>query len=246
MAYQPAWRGPEVHELRRQPPDTSRLTAHWRTQQSVAPRDKGKAVLTKRMLSASPLRTIDTNRMSPAKARPVLSATASITSRTSSLPATPLDEIPETLWPRVLRTATTPEASTPELSIDEITSTRLSLDDQAILTTLPKNGDRKEGQARRAVSRTTFGSMWGENNSRLKKMTKKLKNIPSGLFSRKDRRSRETLTPATTRTNPSPEPSLPQLELTTELYIPTTRTSSNSGNSTHSRPVPLVCGMSSI
>ncbi|KIW70492.1 hypothetical protein PV04_02756 [Phialophora macrospora] len=240
MAYRSAWCAPEVHEVRRQPPETSRLTAHWRPQRSVVPRDKGKAVLTKRMLSASPLRTIDTNRMSPGKARPVLSATASIASRTSSLPATPLDEIPENLWPRVLRTATTPEASTPELSIDEITSTRLSLDDQAILTTLPKNGDRKEGQTYRAVSRSTFGSMWEENNSRFKKMTKKLKNIPSGLFTRKDRPSRETLTPATTRIIPSQEPSLPQLELTPELYIPTTRMSSNSGNSTHSKPVPLM------
>ncbi|KAJ9616763.1 hypothetical protein H2200_000482 [Cladophialophora chaetospira] len=178
--------------------------------------------------------------MSPPLKRPVLSTTASIASGTSSLPATPLDDIPRNLWSRVLSSASSPETSTPELSIDEITSTRLSLDDQAILTSLPRESDRKEAQTHRLLMRTAFGNMWGENNGRFKKMTKRLRNIPSGLFTRKDRRTREVTTPATTHPVSTSDSVLPQLELTTELYIPDTCASSNSANSADSKPALLL------
>ncbi|KIW81487.1 hypothetical protein Z517_04512 [Fonsecaea pedrosoi CBS 271.37] len=166
------------------------------------------------MPSASPLRMVDTNTCSTSPARPVLSARASVTSRTSSIPVTPLDDIPEKLWPRVIRTTTAAEISNPELSIDEITSTKLSLDDQAILTNVPRESSRKETQSRKLVKKVAFGGIWGENNDRLKKMTKRLKKIPNGLFARKER-----------------EPSLPPLELTSELCVKSTCTSSNAGDS---------------
>ncbi|OAL39883.1 hypothetical protein AYO20_00795 [Fonsecaea nubica] len=161
------------------------------------------------MPSASPLRTVDTNTCSTSPARPALSARASVTSRTSSIPITPLDDIPESLWPRVIRTTTAAEISNPELSIDEITSTKLSLDDQAILTNVPRESSRKETQSRRLVKKVAFGGIWGENNDRLKKMTKRLKKIPNGLFT---------------------QPSLPPLELTSELCVKSTCTSSNVGD----------------
>ncbi|OAG41993.1 hypothetical protein AYO21_03728 [Fonsecaea monophora] len=162
------------------------------------------------MPSASPLRMMDTNTCSTSPARPVLSARASVTSRTSSIPVTPLDDIPEKLWPRVIRTTTAAEISNPELSIDEITSTKLSLDDQAILTNVPRESSRKETQSRKLVKKVAFGGIWGENNDRLKKMTKRLKKIPNGLFA---------------------QPSLPPLELTSELCVKSTCTSSNAGDS---------------
>ncbi|KIW89963.1 uncharacterized protein Z519_09393 [Cladophialophora bantiana CBS 173.52] len=177
------------------------------------------------MASASPLRTVDTNTCSPPRVRPVLSTRTSINSRASSIPTTPLDGIPGELWPRILRTSAAAETSNPELSVDEITSTRLSLDDQAILANTPREGSRKEALSRKLVIRMAFGGMWGENSDRLKRMTKRLKNIPNGLFTRK--RSLETLPTPTTLSQPLPEPTLPQLELTTELCVQTTGTSSN-------------------
>ncbi|OAL29373.1 hypothetical protein AYO22_02267 [Fonsecaea multimorphosa] len=179
------------------------------------------------MASASPLRTMATNTCSPPLVRPVLSTRASTTSRTSSIPSTPLDEIPEKLWPRVLRTTTATETSNPELSIDEITSTRLSLDDQAILTNMPRESSRKEARSRKLAMKMGFGGMWGENNDRLKKMTKRLRKIPTGLFARKERGSLETLAHPTSHAQPVPGPSLPQLDLPTELCVQTTCTLSN-------------------
>ncbi|OQV06336.1 hypothetical protein CLAIMM_10916 [Cladophialophora immunda] len=170
---------------------------------------------------------MDTNTNSPPPVRPVLSARASITSRTSSIPTTPLDDIPEKLWPRVLRATTATETTNPDLSIDEITSTRLSLDDQAILTNIPREGSRREAQSRKLIMKVAIGGIWGENNDRLKKMTKRLKKIPNGLFTRKERGSLETLAPPTSHSQPVPEPSLPPLELTTELCVQNTSTSSN-------------------
>lgn len=230
----------ETHQSNRRPPDASHLSTSSRTTQHGIGYDKDKTVLAKRMASASPLRTVDANRMSPIRNRPLLSATASIASGTSSLPVTPLDDISQNLWPRVLCSASTHGTSTPELSIDEITSTRLSLDDHAILTNLPRDGDQKEAQARRLLMRKAFGNMWGENSGRLKKMTKRLRNIPSGLFTRKDRRSGDVPTPISTRTFSTTHPTPPQLELTTERYVHDTSTLANSANSANGEPAILV------
>lgn len=181
---------------------------------------KNKFAITKRNGLSSPLRTMETSGGSETVRRPALSARASVASRTSSLPASPLDDIPKKLWPRVLRTTTAPETSNPELSIDEITSTRLSLDDEAFLTNLPRDSDRKETQSRRLIMRTVFSGVWGEPNGRLKKMTKRLKRIPSGLFTRRERESTETMAQGEDQPRPPPEPLLPRLDLITELYIP--------------------------
>ncbi|OAP56159.1 hypothetical protein AYL99_09338 [Fonsecaea erecta] len=168
-----------------------------------------------------------TNTCSPPPFRPALSARASITSRTSSIPSTPLDEIPEKLWPRVLRTTTATETSNPELSIEEITSTRLSLDDQAILTSLPGEGSRKEARSRKFVMRMAFGGILGENNDRFKKMTQRLKKIPNGFFTRKERESLETSSDSSSHSQHVSRPSLPQLDLTADICVQDPCASSN-------------------
>lgn len=168
----------------------------------------GKARFPKHTASASPLRT-ELSQLSPSSCQPSLSAKGSTVSRTSSLPSTPLDDIPEKLWPRVLRSATTPETSNPDLSIEEITSTRLSLDDQAILTSLPRSVDQKRGGPQSAVTRTRIASIWGDNGGRLKKMTKRLKRLPNGIFTRKDRTTLDLSNGPQGRPK-TPSPMLPQ------------------------------------
>ncbi|EXJ92643.1 hypothetical protein A1O3_01195 [Capronia epimyces CBS 606.96] len=153
----------------------------------VAYTSDGQPHFSTRMASASSLRRPDRDESSPLARRPPLSRMGSTTSRNSSLPTSPLDNIPEKLWPRVLRTSSTPETSNPDLSIDEITSTRLSLDDEAILTSLPEEDNRKTRDAGRPIARKGFGGIWGDNSDRLKKMSQRLKNFPGGLFVRRDR-----------------------------------------------------------
>ena len=194
-----------------------------------------------RRRASSPLKNVDTNKSSPVRCRPILrSATNSVGSRASSVPTNVLDDIPEEKWSRVMPTASTPETSTPELSIDEITSTKLSLDEQAILGHPPKEHNCKETMSH-GGRRTAFGHMWEDNSGRLKKMTKKLKKLPSGFFTRKEHRLHETFTSTTAQPIPAQEPSLPQLDLTTELCIPSTSTPPDSAPSANNKPLMLVC-----
>lgn len=116
--------------------------------------------------------------------------------------------------------SSTPETTGPELSIDEITSTRLSLDDQDILTNLPEESDLKETHSRKLVLKTALSSVWGEHSDKLKRMTKRLKKLPNGIFARRDPLEREL----TTMMNPAPlrEPTLPCIDFATDLFVPTT------------------------
>jgi hypothetical protein len=202
--------------------------------------------------SGSPLRNVDTNRSnrsSPVKSRPVLrSTTNSDASRASSIPGNPLDDIPEEKFSLLFPTASAPEPSNPELSIDEITSTKLSLDDHAILSDLPMEKNRKQGRSHRVLMKKSLGSMLGDNDGPFKKMTKRIKRIPSELFTRKDRRAREVSTRTATPipVTSTPEPSLPQLDLTTELFIPDTCTPSKSASPVKGTPPTLVSGVGTI
>ena len=213
-----------------------------------------KAALPEHTTSSSPLRNVDTNRISPRKARPVLrSATNSVASRASSVHTNGLDDIPEERWARIasIRTANTPEISNPDLSIEEITSTKLSLDDQAILADLPNETSRKEAQFRQFFAKTTIDNKSQENENRFKKMTRKIKKIPSGLFNRRDRHPRETSASITTQAIQAtliPEPALPPLDLTTELYVPTERESPNDVDKAEAKSAKLVrpCSLSLV
>jgi hypothetical protein len=135
--------------------------------------------------------------------------------------------------------------SNPDLSIDEITSTRLSLDDQAILTSLPKNVNPKQGGTRNDGGRTGIGSLWEDNSGRLRKMTKRLKTLPNGLFARKDRESSHPSSEADDHPDTS-ESTLPQPELAANSCPSTTpaATPDNVDSARVSTMPPLVCGPS--
>jgi hypothetical protein len=244
MADRIAWLPHEVPRTRLRTPESLRYPGLHRPSGENAEHLRTRVIPTERIASPSPLRNLDTNRVSPVKNRPVLRSSAnSIASRSSSIPPNALDEIPEEKWARMasIRTANTPEISNPDLSIDEITSTKLSLDDQAILADLPQELERKETQARRFLARTLLGDKSKENNGRFKRMTSRIKKIPSGLFNRKDRRWRETSSPTATQATSPSQPSLPQLNLTTELCIPDPCTTLKDANTPESKPTPLVC-----
>ncbi|KEF56821.1 uncharacterized protein A1O9_07011 [Exophiala aquamarina CBS 119918] len=107
--------------------------------------------------------------------RPGLVATTSAASRSSTLLTSPLDEVPERLWNRVLRTSSATEITNPYLSIDDITSTRLSLDEHAILSS-PLDSPSRFGTSRRVNSmQKAFGDGF-------KSLRRKIKGFPSSIF----------------------------------------------------------------
>ncbi|KAK5207409.1 hypothetical protein LTR41_006978 [Exophiala xenobiotica] len=162
-----------------------------------------------------------TGQLSPELRRPSLRIRRSTTSGASSVPSTPLDEIPKPLWPRtVIRTSSTPEASNPELSIDEITSTKLSLDDEAFLTSLPYDEHYKHGKTWNFGVKKGIADIWEDNSGRLKKMTKTLRQLPNGFFARKDRASTSAAQSVCLTRPFTSEPTLPQQELMTESCVP--------------------------
>jgi hypothetical protein len=125
------------------------------------------------------------------------------------------------LWPRtVIRTSSTPEASNPELSIDEITSTKLSLDDEAFLTSLPYDEHYKHGKTWNFGVKKGIADIWEDNSGRLKKMTKTLRQLPNGFFARKDRASTSAAQSVCLTRPFTSEPTLPQQELMTESCVP--------------------------
>jgi len=104
-----------------------------------------------------------------------LVATPSAASRASTLVTSPLDEVPERLWDRVLRTSSATETTNPYLSIDDITSTRLSLDEHAILSS-PLNSPNRFGASRRV------SSMQKAVGNGLKSLGRKIKRLPGSIF----------------------------------------------------------------
>ncbi|KAJ9638115.1 hypothetical protein H2204_004426 [Knufia peltigerae] len=158
---------------------------------------------------------------SPESHRPSLRARDSVTSRASSVPSTPLDDIPRPLWDRTfIRTAITPEATNPDLSIEEITSTKLSLDDEEFLTSLPNSENNKQAKLRRSCGRKGIMDLFEDNSGRWKKMRRTLRKIPNDLFARKSRPS----TPATGQISldrpTTNESVLPEADLLTEAFVP--------------------------
>lgn len=170
---------------------------------------RGRRRSTRQTSSASPLSR--TGHSSSESHRPALSAKRSTTSRSSSQPSTPLDGIPETLWEHVLRPSPIPDTGNPDFSIEEITSTRLSIDDQAILESLAED---------QVVTKKGVTDIWEDRGDRLKQLTKRFKDLPNGFFTLKGRRRPPASSPTSSPCPHVSEPFLQQPELTTELCIP--------------------------
>lgn len=199
--------------------------------------------LMKQMKPMSTLRK--TGQLSPDLQRPSLRTRCSTTSGASSVPSTPLDEIPKPLWPRtVIRTASTPEASHPDLSIDEITSTKLSLDDEAFLTSLPYDVHCKHGKTWNFGVKKGIADIWEGNSGRLKKMTKSLRQLPNGFFARKDRASTSAAQSVCLTRPFTSEPTLPQPELVTESCVPRSMHSTENREPEGSNSEPLLVRIS--
>lgn len=122
-----------------------------------------------------PLPKASSDQTSPILRPGTLAPTPSAASRPSTLVSSPLDNVPQRLWDRVLRTSSATETTHPYLSLDEITSTRLSLDEHAILSSSP-NISSRQGTSRRASSvQKVFGDGF-------KSLRKKIKRFPGSVF----------------------------------------------------------------
>ncbi|KAL2435101.1 hypothetical protein ABEF95_013191 [Exophiala dermatitidis] len=169
----------------------------------------GRPLFSNSMASVSPLQQAERRGDSPLPKQPALRVRGSAASRNSSLPTSPLDDIPEQLWPRVLRTTGTPETSHPDLSLDELTSTRLSVDDENILTSLPREDNRSSRDVGSPAERKGFSGLWRDNSDRLKKMSRRLRRLPADLFPRGDRRLVDVTSEAPNLQSDTSEPKLP-------------------------------------
>lgn len=100
--------------------------------------------------------------------------------RPSKLPASPLDSINPSLYPRFPRFSITTESSHPELSTDEVTSTKISTDEEGIVAARrsPNTSKRQKLQTtlHRAMSTPTIG---------LRRLGNRIKRAPSTLLPRR-------------------------------------------------------------
>ncbi len=104
---------------------------------------------------------------------------------TAKLPASPLDSINPCLYPRFPRFSITTESSHPDLSTDEVTSTKISLDEEGMVAarrssnnsnTKSKKRQKLQITLHRAVSTPTLG---------LRRFGNRIKRAPSILLSRR-------------------------------------------------------------
>jgi hypothetical protein len=72
-----------------------------------------------------------------------------------SLPPSPLDNIPSKLYDRFPRFSMTTEASQPDLSIEDVTSTRFSIDEEGIIA-MPRQPGKLHRTLRKALSHQTM------------------------------------------------------------------------------------------
>lgn len=136
--------------------------------------------------SAPPLPRISSDPNPPVLRSTASIATPSAPSRASTLPSSPLDEVPERLWDRVLLTssARAPETTNPNLSLEEIISTRLSLDEHRFL---PSNHHRPCPP--RTPRQATMGVQKAFKNG-VKSLKKKVQRVRRSIFSNNSRGSR--------------------------------------------------------
>lgn len=131
-----------------------------------------------------PLKRATTSHHAFARRPSALSTRESSMSRASSLAPSPLDDIPEALWDRtLLRTTSAIESRPVDFSIEEITDTRMSLDDQAMLGLLQRC-KRRPNHQQPSVMQRAFCGIWGGTSDRFKSMKKRVRDFPRGIFTR--------------------------------------------------------------
>jgi len=115
-------------------------------------------------------------------------------SRACNLPASPLDAIDPSLYPRFPRFSITTESSHPELSTDEVTSTRLSLDEEGIVATPRSSITNNTGSSKRHKLQMTLHRAMSTPTLGLRRM--------SGRMSDRIRRAPSILRGSTTLKRP--------------------------------------------
>lgn len=136
--------------------------------------------------SAPPLPRVNSGPDPPVLRPSILIPPPSTTSRASTLMSSPLDEVPERLWDRVLPTSSTPETTNPNLSLEEITSTRLSSDEHPFLYSSYQSSSLHGAPHRTMGLQKAFGNG-------IKSFKKKFKRVRGSIFRNNSRDSHASL-----------------------------------------------------
>lgn len=105
--------------------------------------------------------------------------------RTSKLPASPLDSINPSLYPRFPRFSITTESSHPDLSADEVTSTRISTDEEGIVATRRASNTSHSRSSKRQKLQITLHRAMSTPAIGLRRFGNRIKRAPSTLLSRR-------------------------------------------------------------
>lgn len=103
--------------------------------------------------------------------------------RACNLPASPLDAIDPSLYPRFPRFSITTESSHPDLSTDEVTSTKLSLDEEGIVATRRSSNTSNTKSTKRQKFQITLHRAMSTPTLGFRRMTDRIKRAPSILLS---------------------------------------------------------------
>jgi hypothetical protein len=102
--------------------------------------------------------------------------------RACKLPASPLDSISPSLYPRFPRFSITTESSHPDLSTDEVTSTRISLDEEGIVATPRSSDTSKIGSSKRQKLQITLQRAVSSPTLSLRRISERIKRAPGNLL----------------------------------------------------------------
>jgi hypothetical protein len=105
--------------------------------------------------------------------------------RAVKLPASPLDSINPSLYPRFPRFSITTESSQPDLSTDEMTSTKISLDEEAMFATRRTSNISNTKSGKRQKLQTTLHRAVSTPSLGLRRIGDRMKRAPSIFLSRR-------------------------------------------------------------
>lgn len=101
----------------------------------------------------------------------------------SPLPASPLDSISPSWYPRFPRFSTTTESSHPDLSADEVTSTKISFDEEGIVHSRTSSNNSNTPSGKRQKLQITLHRAVSTPTLSLRRLGGRIKRAPSILLS---------------------------------------------------------------
>lgn len=122
-----------------------------------------------------------------------LSQAASEDTRNPRFPASPLDSIDPSLYPHFPRFSVTTDNSLPDLSTDEVTSTRISLDEECIVASDDSGTTGQEKVSRRKKLQAKFQNAVSSPSLDMKRVGDHIKRVPSFLRSKPPRLLRRSI-----------------------------------------------------